>query len=291
MADYILAIADRTYSSWSLRGWLLFEKFSIPHKLVTARMYLPEFWEMLANFAPAVTVPAMRFSDVVVSDSLAMAETLAEAHAGMWPEDPVARGFARTIVAEMHAGFGALRTDCTMNLRHAYEGFAPSADVLANIARMEELFAQARSRFGNGGPWLFGTYSIADVFFAPVVTRFATYGLPTGPVSRTYMETHLADQAFRQWRAMGLAENYVQPGYDLDLPVIPWPGPAPLDARSVTNRTPINTECPYSGKPVVPDALAEISGKVVGFCNPFCRDKSVADAGAWPKLTALMSKN
>ncbi len=284
---YQLAIGDRTYSSWSLRGWLLFERFGLTVKTRQARMNTPSFWELLSDFEPSRLVPAMRAGDMVVGDTLAMAETLAETHPdiGFWPEDPVQRGLARSMTAEMHSGFGALRQACPMNLRHAYEGFEPSREVLADLDRIENLWA-----LGSGGPWLFGAYSIADAFFAPVAARIAGYDLPVGEAARRYAEAHLTDMAFRRWRAMGLAENYVQPGYDLDLPRKDWPGPTPIKAKPVMDATPINETCPYSDDPVQRDALAEIDGRVIGFCNRFCRDKSVADAGAWPALEGLLTR-
>lgn len=222
---YSLAIGDRTYSSWSLRGWLLFAKFNIPVTVETARMYSPEFIKMLTNYGGGRLVPAVRFDSVIVTDTLAIAETLAERHPdkNMWPTDPAARGFARSIVAEMHAGFRALRNDCTMNLRHCYGGFSPSQAVLSDVARPESIWAEARSRWGKDGPWLFGEYSIADAFYAPVATRLLTYDLLMSDLVRSYVLTTVNDPAFKQWRTDGLAENYVQPGYDMDLKTIAWP--------------------------------------------------------------------
>lgn len=284
---YELAIADKIYSSWSLRGWLLFSKFEIPVKTRTARMYDPGFHEMLADFAPARLVPAMKFDGHVVTDSLAMAETLAEQNSdkNMWPADPAARALARSLVAEMHSGFVELRTDCTMNLRRHYPDFEPSEKVLADTARIEQLWSLARTQFGGNGPWLFGDYSIADVFYAPVATRFATFNLPRNEISDAYIQAHLEDPAFRRWRAKGFAQNYVQPGYDKDLPEGTWPGPKALDASSADTGPSVNSACPYSGDPVT-DFL-EFEGRLYGFCNPFCRDKTLADPEAWPDFMAL----
>ena len=219
---YTLAIGDRTYSSWSLRGWLLFAKFDIPVTVKTARMYTPEFFDLLKDFGGGKTVPAMRNGDIVVSDTLAIAETLADDHPAMWPADPVARGFARSIVAEMHSGFVPLRSACTMNLRVRFNGFEPSADVLKNTTRIDQIWTEARTRFGASGPWLFGDYSIADVFYAPVATRFYTYDLPRSDLAEAYIQTTITDPMFIEWRDAGLAENFIQPGYDLDLPMVPW---------------------------------------------------------------------
>ncbi|WP_297971880.1 glutathione S-transferase, partial [uncultured Amaricoccus sp.] len=192
---YVLAIGDRAYSSWSLRGWLAFAKFDIPVTPRLARLYAPEFAALLAaDFAPARTVPALRIEEaggnLVLWDTLAIAETLAERHPerGLWPADPAARCLARSLAAEMHAGFTALRSACPMNLRRCYAGFVPDAAVLADLAQIEALWTAARTRHGGGEPWLFGAYSLADVFFAPVATRIATYGLPAGPAAMAYVE-------------------------------------------------------------------------------------------------------
>lgn len=175
-----------------------------------------------------------------------------------------------------------------MNLRRAYTGFEASTEVRADLARIEALWALARVSRRAPGPWLFGPVTLADVFFAPVAARIAGYGLEVGAEARAYVAEHLADTAFRQWRAMGLADPLVQATYDLDLAEGAWLGPVPLPARAVTDAAPLNTTCPFSGKPVAPDSLAEVTGRVIGFCNPFCRDKVVADPEAWPAAMALL---
>lgn len=284
---YELAIGDRTYSSWSLRGWLLFSKFDIPVSVRTARMYSQGFKDLLSEFAPARLVPAAKIDGYVVYDTLAMAETLADNHVNMWPSDPAARAMARSISAEMHSGFSHLRTDCTMNLRHCYPDFQASDAVLADCARIEQLWNLARSEFGADGPWLFGEYSIADVMYAPVATRFATYNLPRNAVSDAYIAAHLADQNFRQWRACGLAENYVQPGYDLELTPAAWPGPAPL-ATGPADGSALNETCPFSGNPV--SHFLSVEGKTYGTCNSFCRDKAMVDPEAWPQFMDMMAR-
>ncbi|QDL91617.1 glutathione S-transferase family protein [Paroceanicella profunda] len=291
--DYTLAIGDRTYSSWSLRGWLLFARFGLPVQVVSARLYTPGFAQMLEGFAPARLVPVMRGPEGTVWDSLAMAETLAEAFpdAGHWPRDRRARAMARSLAAEMHSGFTALRAACPMNLAEAVSGFVPDGGVLADLSRLETLWAAAGAATGRSeGEWLFGDYSVADAFFAPVAARVATYGLPVTPEARAYVDRYLADGAFRRWRAMGRAADPVQERYGTGLPERPWPGPVPLPAEAVTGETPLNETCPYSGKPVVPEALARIDGQVIGFCNTFCRDKTVADPEAWPEAMQLLGR-
>ena len=293
-----LAIAERSYSSWSLRGWLLCSLTGAPLTVRHAPLRTPEFAALMEAFAPARTVPALEIADpagpVRLWDTMAIAETLAERfpEAGLWPGDPAARAAARSVAAEMHGGFAALRRACPMALERAYAGFEAPEEALADAARVEELWAWARGRWGRGGPWLFGArYGAADAFYAPVAARFATYGLARSDVARDYVAAHDADPAFRRWRAMGVAEGARVARYEFDLPEAPRAGPAPRPARAVAEaegRTAVNAACPYSGRPVRADSLAEIDGRVIGFCNPFCRDKSVADAEAWPALSPLL---
>jgi len=285
----VLAIGDRLYSSWSLRGWLLFEQFEIAVTTRHATMRTPGFAEMLADFGAARTVPALKTGEAVLWDTLAIAETLAEQHpnAGHWPKDPAARALARTLVAEMHAGFTALRGAFPMNLARAYTGVDVTPDIQADVDRIQHLWRLARGHAGPG-PWLFGAYSAVDAFYAPVAARLATYDVPLEQDAATYVAAHLALPAFRRWRAMGFAEGTRQAHYEFEHADRPWPGPASLPARAVDSTEALNPLCPYSGKPVAGDSLAEIDGMVIGFCNTFCRDKSVADAQAWPKLVALM---
>lgn len=287
---YVLHIGDRSFSSWSLRGWLMFEKFGLPVRTRMAGLYSGTFAEDLAPLAPARFVPVLQTGDgITLGDTLAIAETLAERHpdAGLWPADPGARALSRWLVAEMHSGYTALRSDCPMFLRHAWAGFAPSPAVLADLARIETLWSLARARHGAPDtPWLFGAYSLADVFFAPVAARIAGYRLPAGPEAQAYVAAQLADPAFRRWRAMGETVSYDTMPYARDLPPAPWPGPAPLPARATGEGPSENAACPYSGKPVT--HFLETGGRVFGFCNAFCRDKTVADPEAWPAFAALL---
>ena len=285
---YDLAIGDRAYSSWSLRGWLLLDAFGIPVRTRTARLYTEELPRLLEEFRPARTVPVMRCPDgTLVMESLAIAEELASRHpeAGHWPQDPRARAVARSLAAEMHAGFGALRSQCPMNLRVSYAE-TPMTDALrADLDRLETVWAWARETTDGDGPWLCGAYSVADAFFAPVASRIATYDLPVSEPARAYVAAQLAHPSFRRWRAMALVAGANQEVYPPDHPRRPCPGPGPLPAPAVEEGTPENAACPYSGKPVA--HLLEAGGRVFGFCNAFCRDKTVADPLAWPGFAAL----
>ena len=283
-----LALGDRAYSSWSLRGWLLFDAFAIPVRPRLGRLYTDDFARLLTRFAPARTVPAMRCEDgTVVADSLAIAEELASRFpaARIWPAAPRARAAARMLAAEMHSGFAALRAACPMNLRASYADSAPSDAVRADLARIEALWAWARAETGAETPWLCGPYSAADAFFAPVAARIAGYALPVGPEAAAYVAAHLAHPSFRRWRAMALVDGPDQEVYAKPFPTRAWPGPPVLVARATAAGPAVNAACPYSGKPVT-DFL-DFDGRRWGFCNPFCRDKTAADPEAWPEFMAL----
>ena len=284
---YDLAIGDRAYSSWSLRGWLLFDAFGLPVRCRTARLYSDELPNLLREFHPARTAPALKLPDgTVVMESLAIAEELASRHpeAGHWPQDPRARAVARSVAAEMHAGFQQIRGQCPMNLRVAYSDWPMTPGLRADLDRLEVIWAWAREAADSDGPWLLGHYSAADAFFAPVASRIATYGLPMSDAASAYVAAHLAHPSFRRWRAMSLVDGADQEIYARDQPRRPWPGPDPLPARAIEQGQPENDACLYSGKPVT--HLLEVEGRIFGFCNAFCRDKTVADPLAWPAFAA-----
>lgn len=286
---YELVLGDRAYSSWSLRGWLLFEKFGLTCQIRTVDFSTEDVADQLRAYAPARTVPTLLLPDgAIVSDSIAMGEELASRHpgAGHWPSDPKARAVARTLAAEMHSSFSALRSECPMSLRTAYDWSTPSDAVLKDVARLEEIWTAARSACAPQGPWLCGTYSIADAFFAPVAARIAGYSLPVGSAAKAYVEAHLSDLAFRRWRAMALVEGVTLPWYDQPHPQIEWPGPTSRRAATVESGRAENQTCPYSGRE--PTHLLEMDGRVFGFCNAFCRDKTVADPEAWPQFMDLV---
>lgn len=291
MMTYDLVIGDRGYSSWSLRGWLLFDAFGLPVKTHLARLYTEELPNLLKDYFPGKTAPTMRTPDgVVVPETIAIAEELASRHpdAGLWPANPKARAVARVLAAEMHAGFTALRSHCPMNLRASYTTCEPPEAVLADLARLETIWGWAWAQTGSE-VWLAGAYSAADAFFAPVAARIAGYNLPVSGRAMDYVQAHLAHPSFRRWRAMGLVDGADQPYYRRDWPRRPWPGPVPLAARAVEGTGAENTSCPYSGDPVT--HVLEMEGRRWGFCNAFCRDKTVADPEAWPKFMALLGRN
>ncbi|MBU0643781.1 MAG: glutathione S-transferase [Alphaproteobacteria bacterium] len=224
--SYDLFIGDKGFSSWSLRGWLLFEKFDIPFREHMIGLYSGTMQQDLAPLAPARFVPTARTPEGwVIGESIALAETLAERHpeAGIWPADPEARVFARWLVAEMHAGFAALRSACSMQLFHQYQGFVVSDAVQTDLDRLETMLGHAFAHFSGAGPWLFGAYSAADAFYAPVAARIAGYDLPVSERLTAYVAAHLNDPAFKAWRAEGIKLSYDPMPYALDLPKTDWP--------------------------------------------------------------------
>jgi glutathione S-transferase len=286
---YELYIGDRTFSSWSLRGWLLLEKFGLPYKTTMVGLYSGTMADDMAHLPGAKTVPALVTpSGGLLTDSIAMVETLAEENpdAGLYPKDPAARAMARSMVAEMHGSFGALRGDCPHNMEHTLVGFAPSDAVMKDVTRISAIWAMARERFGANGPWLFGEYSAADAFYAPIANRFTTYGIPLSETAQAYVDAHIDDTANRQWRAMGQTVRYDPFPYDFGLATQPWPIDI-VAAKAVDHGPSENAACPYSGDPVT--HFLEANGRTFGFCNAFCRDKTVADPAAWPKFMALVN--
>ncbi|MEM6933523.1 MAG: glutathione S-transferase N-terminal domain-containing protein [Pseudomonadota bacterium] len=201
---YRLIIAQKAYSSWSLRGWLLLDAFGIPFKETMIRMYQPDFAAAMNDKSPAQTVPILEWVEAgktrCVWESLAIAETLAERHpdAGIWPADPANRSVARIIASEMHAGFTVLRTDCPMNLhRSGKPKENPSDALLANVARAGKLWIWALQE--TGGPWLGGpNFSAADVFMAPLATRLVSYDL-LDETTEPYASRLLAHSSVQRW--------------------------------------------------------------------------------------------
>ena len=205
---YTLYIGNKNYSSWSLRGWLATRLSGAPFREVHIGLsgkYNPDN----RAFSPTALVPALHDGTTHVWDSLAIGEYLAERHPGMWPGDPVARAWARSIAAEMHSGFGALRNDMTMCIRERLD-VRPWSDALAaNIARVEEIWTASRRRFGAGGSFLCGAFSLADVFYGPVAFRFQSYGVQPKGEAGVYLHALLAHPFLREWEAAALAETTI----------------------------------------------------------------------------------
>ena len=209
MPDFHLYIGYREVSSWSLRAWLPLRKTGAAFEETLIRYRLPEQKAQLAAVSPTGKVPLLvdrrGGTEIKVWDSLAIGEYLAETfpEARLWPADREARAFARSVAAEMHSGFKALREHLPMALLKVTPKEVTDAEALADIARMTAIWREARERWGvkDGGPWLFGHFTVADAQFAPIATRFRTYATPLDPVSAAYRDTVLTDPDFLAWEA------------------------------------------------------------------------------------------
>jgi len=204
-----LVIGNKNYSSWSMRPWVLLRNLGIAFEEVRLRFHSDEWNAQIARRSPSGLVPVLWRGEIAVWDSLAIMETLHEwfPGKGVWPADGEARAFARSAAAEMHAGFRDLRAHMPMNIRASHPGKGMTAQVRANIERIEAVWTVARSRYGAGGDFLFGDFGAADAMYAPVVMRFATYGVPCGEVARRYCEAVRATPGVRAWVEGALAET------------------------------------------------------------------------------------
>lgn len=213
--SYTLITANRNYSSWSLRPWLLMKALGIPFTDRIVPFAGLDNWAEFRTFSPTGQVPALIDGDRTIYDSMGIALYLADRHDGIWPTDPDARAWAQCAAAEMHSGFSALRNDCTMNVGVRVRPKPMSDALAANVARVRELFEQGLARFG--GPWLAGSeFSAIDAFFAPVAWRIRTYGLDAG-VGQAWVDHVIAHPAMRQWEAEALAEAYREEGHEAEL--------------------------------------------------------------------------
>jgi glutathione S-transferase len=212
---YTLITANRNYSSWSLRPWVLMKALGIPFSDRLEPFTRPVNYTEFRSFSPTGQVPALVDGARTVWDSLGITLYLAERHAGVWPADEAARAFAQCVVAEMHGGFSTLRNDCTMNVGVRVRPKPMSDALLKDVARIREIFEEGLARFG--GPWLAGAaFTAADAFFAPVAFRIRTYGLHVGK-GQAWVDHILAHQAMRQWEAEALAETWREEGHEKEL--------------------------------------------------------------------------
>lgn len=210
-----LYIGNKNYSSWSLRPWLLLRHFGIPFRehmvSVAGRDYNPELKPLAGN----ARVPCLHEDGFQIWESIAIAEYLAERHPEMWPAEGQVRARARSVSAEMHAGFAALRTAMPMNLKLKLQGKPATAAVQRDIDRVIEIWAEARTRFAAGeGPYLFGDFSVADAMYAPIVWRFHVYNVALPPLAAAYRDAMLAHPAMQEWYAAGIVESEAHAHYD-----------------------------------------------------------------------------
>lgn len=221
-----LVIANKNYSSWSLRPWLLMTELGIPFEEVLipfGRTFDdPEWKRAISAFTPAGKVPALLDGEIQVWESLAIMDHVADLKPDLpvWPRERAARAMARSVAAEMHAGFSALRGACPMNLARQFHPRDRGAKVAVDVARITAIWRDARARFGQNGPFLFGAFGAADAMFAPVVARLAGYGIAVDPVSAAYIEAVQATRGYQSWRMAALAELWIIDEDEVDEPVL-----------------------------------------------------------------------
>jgi glutathione S-transferase len=214
--SYTLITANRNYSSWSLRPWVLMKALAIPFVDRLEPFTAPENYDAFRSFSPTGQVPCLVDGDRTIWDSMGISLYLAERHPAVWPADENARAWAMSAASEMHSSFGALRNDCTMNVGVRVKP-KPMSDALnANVARIAELWEDGLTRFG--GPFLAGNaFTAVDAFYAPVVYRVRTYGLEVGPGGKEWVNEMLAHPAMQEWEAAALAESWREAGHEADL--------------------------------------------------------------------------
>ena len=217
MAELTLVIGNKNYSSWSLRPWLLLKQAGIPFREIYIPTHTPQSRAAILEHSPAGRVPVLHDGNITVWESLAICEYLAEQYPDkqLWPADRAARALARSVATEMHAGFGALRSNMVMNCRKQFPGKGATPEVQADIERLRALWNDCRKHYGSGGDFLFGRFSIADAMYAPVATRFKTYSVELGKISAAYRDTILALPAMRQWYADASTEREIIDEYEL----------------------------------------------------------------------------
>ncbi len=215
MNEYTLIIANKRYSSWSMRGWLAMKLTGVAFDEVVIPLDEDTTAAAIAAHSPSGLVPALKHGPRIVWDSLSIVEYLAELFPGaaFWPEDPEARAFARSVSAEMHSGFRALRSEMPMNIGAAKPGHTYSGDAEADVQRVMQIWRDCLHGFG-GGPFLFGPVGAADIMFAPVVTRFDTYGIEMDDICRTYAHNVMTWPPVADWCAAAKAESWIIAKYN-----------------------------------------------------------------------------
>ena len=217
-----LIIGNKNYSSWSLRGWLAVKQSGLPFEEIMVPLF-GEDWDerkrAMEDIAPSSgRVPVLWDGDAVVWDSLAIIDYLADkvGRDRFWPKADDARAMARSMVAEMHSSYLALRRQCPMNVRRRIEGLQIDDAARADVVRILTLWAEARARFGEGGPFLFGTFCAADIIYAPVVSRFITYGVPVPGFAMAYMQAVWEHEWMQAWIDAAEAEEWTLEQYEIE---------------------------------------------------------------------------
>ncbi len=214
--SYTLITANRNYSSWSLRPWVLMKALGIAFDDRIEPFTADSNYAAFREFSPTGQVPCLIDGDTTIWDSLGITLYLADRHNGVWPTDPAARAWAMCAATEMHGGFGALRNECTMNVGVRVTPNPMRPALSRDVARIAELWSEGLSRFG--GPFLAGpAFTAVDAFFAPVAYRVRTYGLDVGTAGKAWFDMILALPAMQQWEAEALAESWREVGHEADL--------------------------------------------------------------------------
>jgi glutathione S-transferase len=217
-----LLIGNKNYSSWSLRPWIAMKVAGIPFIETVVPLETPEFKATVSAVSGSGKVPALADGDVFVWESLAILEYLAEkfAAAALWPAGAAARAHARTISAEIHAGFVPLRRDCPMNFWRPVKKRDLTPEAAENVRRIDAIWSECRKRFGGSGKFLFGTFGAADAMYAPVVSRFHTYAVEVSATSRAYMDAVMQLPAWREWESAARKEKWVLAQDEVDWPTV-----------------------------------------------------------------------
>jgi glutathione S-transferase len=211
-----LITANRNYSSWSLRPWLLMKELDIPFDERVEPFTAPDNYDAFRAFSPTGQVPVLIDDERTIWDSLGIVLYLAERFDGVWPTDAAARAWAMSATCEMHGGFAALRNDCTMNVGVRVQPRPASPALERNVARLAELWAEGLDRFG--GPWLAGPdFTAVDAFYAPVAFRVRTYGLDVGSAGQAWVDGILDHSAMRNWQATALTETWREDSHEAEL--------------------------------------------------------------------------
>jgi glutathione S-transferase len=211
-----LIIGNKAYSSWSLRPWIAMKMNGLAFQETLICLKQPDTSAQIAKYSFAGKVPVLKHGKRTIWESLAILDYLADTfpEKAWWPKDPDAKALARSVAAEMHSGFSTLRTHMGFNARRDLKGLGRAPGVDVDIARIVTLWNDARAHFGKGGPFLFGTFTNADAMYAPVVSRFKTYGVELDPVAQAYCDAVLSLPAMQQWYAEAAAEPWTIPGYE-----------------------------------------------------------------------------
>ena len=218
MAKLNLIIANKNYSSWSLRPWLAMTMAGLEFDEILILLDTPDTKKQISEHSKAGRVPILRHGKVTIWETLAILEYLAETfpEKNFWPPAKAARAVARAVSNEMHAGFSSLRNACPMNLRRPHKPIMLNDEIRADAERIEEIWRDCRKTYGKGGKFLFGRFCNADAMFAPIVTRFETYAIPVAKDTRAYMEAVMATKAFQKWKSAALKETWILPHDEVD---------------------------------------------------------------------------